>query len=167
MININILSRKYKVRRLNENDISIILELCKKNTEYYDYCPPMVDEDSIKEDILALPENITYDDKYYVGLFDDEVLIAILDLITNYPNKETAFIGFFMVNKENHNKGIGFLMIKEICDYLKNVGYKNIRLAWVKGNKQAENFWKKNGFIEIEERKDQNNHSVVLASKNL
>lgn len=36
-----------------------------------------------------------YADKYYIGYFEGEKLVAVMDLILNFPNKETAFIGFF------------------------------------------------------------------------
>lgn len=164
---VELLSKKYKVRKLIEKDIPTIFPLCKENKIYYDYCPPMVDEQSIKEDMYALPLNKEIADKYYVGFFDTEELIAVMDLIKKYPDKDTCFIGFFMVDIKKQAKGIGSFIIQEVCEYIKSLNYKYIKLAWIKGNNQAESFWHKNGFIEIDERKDQNNHSVIQAVKYL
>ncbi|MDO4940521.1 MAG: GNAT family N-acetyltransferase [Erysipelotrichaceae bacterium] len=164
-MNISSLSNKYNVRKLDREDIPSILSLCKENKIYYDYCPPMVNEESIVEDMIALPTNKTIDDKYYVGFFDKHKLIAILDLIVKYPNDETCFIGFFMMDINKQNNGIGSDIIKDICNYLKSLNYKKIRLAWIEGNKQAEHFWYKNGFKDLCNKKDQNNNNVIEAQK--
>ena len=63
---INGLSGEYAVRRLAEEDIPEILALCEKNTLYYRYCPPFVSEQSIRDDMNALPPGKTVSDKYYV-----------------------------------------------------------------------------------------------------
>ena len=42
---------------------------------------------SIESDMMALPNNIDIKDKYYVGYFKNEKLIAVLDLIDGYPKR--------------------------------------------------------------------------------
>jgi len=161
------LSKRYLVKKLGEEDIGDIFSLCEKNKEYYEYCPPMITESLVKEDMYALPENKTLDDKYYVGLYDSEKLIAILDLIEKYPDENTIFIGLLMLDIDIQNKGIGSLIFNDLCEYLKDIGYKYIRLAWILDNKKAKHFWLKNGFEIIKQTKDYNNHSVELAQRSL
>ena len=36
-----------------------------------------------------------------------------MDLIVKYPNKDTVFIGFFMVDKEHCGQGIGSKIIED------------------------------------------------------
>ena len=74
----------------------------------------------------ALPPNKSYDDKYYIGFFENDSLVAIMDLILGYPTEEIAFIGLFMTNVQYQNKGIGSNIIRDTCDYLNDLGYKNI-----------------------------------------
>ena len=69
-----------------------------------------------------------------------------MDLITAYPDNETAFICFFMLNIKYQHKGIASRIIKESIEFLKIEGYKKIRLGADKGNPQSFSFWKKNGF---------------------
>lgn len=52
-----------------------------------------------------------------------------MDLITAYPDDETAFIGFFMLNIKYQHKGIASRIIKELIEYLKTEGHKKIRLG--------------------------------------
>ena len=90
-------SKKYYIRKLQKNDIDQIYDLCSKNHLYYQYRPPYVTRKSIESDMMALPNNIDFKDKYYVGYFKNEKLIAVLDLIDGYPKKDVVFIGFFMM----------------------------------------------------------------------
>lgn len=160
-------SAKYEVRKLNRDDITIIYDLCKKNSLYYEYCPPVVTEESIADDLTALPPNTGIENKYYVGFFDSGKMIAVMDLIDGYPEEKIAFIGFFMIDVSVQNKGIGSAIIAELAGYLKSMGFKAIRLAWVKGNPQAEHFWTKNGFKFLKETSSTAAECVVLAERSL
>lgn len=140
------LSKKYRVSKLGEKDIPAILKVCEGNPQYYAYCPPAVSAESIRQDMRALPPGKELQDKYYLGFWDGEILIAVLDLILEYPNKDTAFIGFFMMNQDMQGKGVGSDIVEEICTHLKEQ-FLAVRLGYVKGNPQSEHFWKKNGFL--------------------
>lgn len=59
--------KKYAVSKLQKKDIPFILELCSKNTLYYEYCPSFVSYESIEEDMNAIPPNVVIERKYYVG----------------------------------------------------------------------------------------------------
>ena len=91
-MNPQILSSKYHVRRLEERDIPDIYALCIKNPLYYEYCPPVVTPEGIKSDMEELPPNTAPSQKYYLGFYEQQKLIAVLDLIDGYPTKENAFI---------------------------------------------------------------------------
>lgn len=164
---ISILSDRYLVLRMTEENIAEIYALCRNNTLYYHYCPPFVTEDSIVSDMNALPPNKSVSDKYYVGYYEGDKLIAVMDLIMDYPEESTAFIGFFMTDTCVQNKGVGSSIIEELCAALSQFGVSSIRLGWVKGNPQAEYFWHKNGFIETGATYDTDNYTVVVAQRSL
>lgn len=154
-------SKKYDVRKLHKNDINQIYDLCSKNHLYYQYCPPYVTRKSIESDMSALPDNVDFKDKYYVGYFKDGKLIAILDLIDGYPKKDIVFIGFFMIDSTIQKSGMGSAIVNELIDYLTTLEYEEVRLGWINGNPQAEHFWIKNGFCPIKEDR------VVLAKRRI
>lgn len=139
------LSNTYVVRRIEEQDVSEVFRLCGRNPQFYHYCPPAVTIEGIKADMHMLPPNKTMDDKYYMGFYHQGQLIAVMDLILGYPNEETAFIGFFIMNADFQGKGIGSQIIEDVCTYLKN-SFFFVRLTYVKGNEQSEHFWIKNHF---------------------
>ena len=166
-MNVSLFSSQYLVRYLNDIDIKAIYELCHNNSLYYQYCPPFVTEQSIVDNMKALPPNKEAADKHYVGFYNVDQLIAVMDLIMAYPDEKTAFIGFFMTDISVQNSGTGSSIINELCTYLISIGFVSVRLGWVKGNPQAEHFWHKNGFIETGVTYDTETYTVVVAQRKL
>ncbi len=167
ILDITKLSENYLVRRLDDSDIKSIYNLAKNNDTYYQHFPPIVTRESIAKDMKALPSNKTKEDKYYLGYFFGKNLIAVLDLIVDYPSEKSAFIGFFMLDRALQNQGIASKIITELCNFLKVNGYEKLRLAWVKTNTKAQSFWRKNGFVAIDEKKIANGISVIEAEREL
>jgi hypothetical protein len=54
----------------------------------------------ILHDLHITPPNTSAEAKYYVGFYNGDLLVAIMDLIDGYPDSDTAFIGFFMMNRQ-------------------------------------------------------------------
>ena len=106
-LDIEILSKSCSVRRLNQRDVDSIYDLCRENTVFYQYHPPFVTRESILKDMTALPPEKSMEDKYYLGFFAGDELVAVMDLILNYPKPDIAFIGFFMMNAQYQGRGIG------------------------------------------------------------
>lgn len=150
-MDINLLSKSFEVRRLEEKDVDMIYDLSRKNELFYRYHPPLVTKERIKQDLEALPPNKSDKDKYYLGFFDKDTLVAILDLILSYPTETISFIGLFMTSIEYQEKGLGSKIIRDVCSYLKELKYKKVRLGVDKGNPQSYYFWTKNNFHVISE----------------
>ena len=166
MIDISKLSKRYSVRLLEESDIEMLVEICKQNTVFYEYTEARPAKENILDDMKATPPGIDMQDKYYFGFFNGRELVAIMDLIDGYPKPETAYIGFFMMNRTYQGKKIGTAIIDEVIDYLKNTGKTSVRLAIDKGNPQSTHFWKKNGFEMISEA-DVNGWTKLVAERKL
>ena len=166
MIDISKLSNKYIVRRMSDPDAEAILEFCKENTQYYEYCQAELALEQVMSDLHLAPPGISPEDKYYVGFYEDDELMAVMDLIDGYPEENIVFIGFFMMNKRFQGKEIGSSIFRENSDYLMSIGMTSIRLAIDKGNPQSTHFWKKNGFKVIYEA-DRDGHVLLVAEKEL
>lgn len=151
MIDITKISRQYMVRRLEESDVDDIVGLFRQNTVFYKYTEARPTRENILDDMKAVPPGICLSEKNYFGFFQNQDLVAVMDLVDGYPNEDTAYIGFFMMNLKYQGNQIGTAIISETADYLKSVGKKAIRLAIDKGNPQSTHFWKKNGFVVVKE----------------
>ncbi|CAJ1187825.1 GNAT family N-acetyltransferase [Companilactobacillus paralimentarius] len=159
------LSSKYKVRRLVTSDTEEILKLSLSNPIFYKYCPPVITRPVIRHDMTVVPPHKTTDDKYYVGFFDGDKLIAMLDLIVKYPDEITAWVGLFMVDSQYQGKGIGTEIFNDIMSALKKSGLKQIELAYAKGNKQSKHFWVKNGFFETGNEAQEPGYTAIVMGR--
>lgn len=149
-MDIQTLSARYQVRRLVEADVDAILPLCAGNPLFYRYHPPMSTRESVLADMAALPPGTREEDKHYLGYFEDDMLVAVLDLILGYPAEDAAYLGFFMLRAEKQGKGVGSAMIAELADALGGQGVRVLHLAIDRGNPQSEAFWTKNGFAVVD-----------------
>lgn len=166
MIELSKLSTKYSVCVLTEADTDDILALCLGNTLYYRYCEAQPTKEQILNDLRITPPGADLSKKHYVGFRRDGELIAVLDLIDGFPDPETAYIGFFMMNIRYQGKQAGTKIIRELAEYLKEAGYTAIRLGIDKGNPQSTHFWKKNGFAVYKEV-ERDGGTLLAAEKKL
>ena len=150
-IDINKLSQRYDVRKLNFDDVEMIYTFCKRNTQYYEYCGKEITIELIENDLEITPPGIPIEQKYYIGFFDNNKLVAIMDLIDGYPDSDYVYIGFFMMNCELQGIGIGSVIISDTFEYLRGQGFQKCQLGIDKDNPQSNHFWKKNGFEVIKE----------------
>lgn len=165
-MDISKISKRYFVKRITKDNIDEVLKLCLGNPTYYKYCPPVASAESILEDLIKLPPKKSLEDKFYIGFYDQNNLVAVMDLILEYPNPSTIFIGFFMVDKKYQGKGIGSKIIKEVFDSL-CYEYVYVRLGYVLGNKQSESFWYKNNFSPTGIVVKEENYSIVILERKL
>ncbi len=161
------LSPSYRVRLLTEQDVPEVLALCQGNPLFYRHCPPFATAQSIFEDMVKLPPRTLPEDKAYIGFFDGDMLIAVMDLIRNYPEQDATFIGFFMTLASQQGNGLGSRIIAGLCAALASQGCPYIRLGWIEGNPQSQHFWRKNGFIETGVKSQQEAYTIIFAQRNL
>lgn len=167
MLNVEKLSTSYQVRKLTVQDANKAFALVQSNPTYFSYCPPQATRHSILEDMKVVPANKTLDDKYYVGFFKDNDLIAILDLVTSYPDDKSAWMGFFMVDAKYQGKGIGSSIMSDVLSAVENSGISRIELSYAKGNVQSEQFLLKNGFVKDGREIPVPGYTVVVMEQNL
>ena len=145
-MDISLLSADYTIRQLTPADVDTVYHLCAENTLFYQYHPPFATRENIINDMSALPPGKEMKDKFYLGFFSGDILVAVMDLILNYPEEKTAYIGFFMTKKERQGRGLGTALIGELMDELRRERFRKVRLAVDRGNPQSKAFWEKNGF---------------------
>lgn len=160
------LSDSYKIRRLTEADVPMLYAWMTRNDQYYKYCGTGTSPERVRQDLTLCPPGIPPAQKHYVGFFDGDTLTAIMDLIDGYPNADTAFIGFFMMNKDLQGQGTGTAIIRDVLAYLAALDYTAVRLGIDKENPQSNHFWRKNGFTVLKEV-TQEQGVILLAERKL
>ena len=149
-LDINALSTVHKVRQITSEDISDVYALCKSNQKYYEYTNTAPTVESLTEIISRVPEEGGINDKYFVGFYDCDRLVSVLELITGYPEKDDAFIGWFMVDGHLQRHGIGSQIFADVRAAMSAQGYDYLSLQCEKENTEAIAFWQAQGFRAIE-----------------
>ena len=160
-------SAHYTMCLLTEKVLPDLYLLCVSNPRYYSYMKCEPDQEVLKGELTALPPGKSLEDKYFAGIYEGDRMVAILDLITGYPNPKTAFIGWFMVDGALQGNGIGRGFIAELCAYLKNSGFDQIRLGCIEDNAEGRRFWERNGFCYTGNQYSTEHYTVLVLQKSL
>ena len=165
-IQIEKLSDSYTIRRLTDADVPLLYAWMLRNDQYFRYCGGSTTPERVRQDLTLCPPGTTPAQKHYVGFFDEDTLVAVMDLIDGYPDADTAFIGFFMMNKDLQGQGTGTAIVRDVLAALRALGYPAVRLGIDKENPQSNHFWRKNGFTVLREAA-QERGIVLLAERRL
>ena len=163
-IQIEKLSDSYTIRCLTDADVPMLYAWMLRNDQYFRYCGGSTTPERVRQDLTLCPPGTTPAQKHYVGFFDAGTLVAVMDLIDGYPDADTAFIGFFMMNRELQGQGTGTAIVRDVLAALRALGYTAVRLGIDKENPQSNHFWRKNGFTVVREAA-QERGIVLLAER--
>ncbi|HFU3729705.1 TPA: GNAT family N-acetyltransferase [Streptococcus suis] len=155
-------STSFQVRKLTEADLEQVLALYQTNPLYFEYFPPLPSLEGLANDLVDCPPGKSLSDKYFLGFWDKERLVAILDLIDGYPTAEVAYIGLFMVDAHFSGQGLGSKIVAELLPQLAT-RFKKVRLGYVESNPQSSHFWFKVGFCPTGEVKELAGKTIVIA----
>jgi len=161
------ISAQFQVRRVTEEDLPELLALAEGNPVYYEHMHVQPKLENLREDLTKLPPRTVPEDKYFLGFYRDGRLCAALDLILHYPNRETAFVGWFILRKDLQGRGTGTAMVNELMTFLQYQGFSFVRLGYVKGNPQSKAFWEKNQFIPTGVEPEGDGYTIVVMERRL
>ena len=118
--------------------------------------------------ISEVPEGSSAESKNFVGFYDeDSKLVAILDLITGYPESDDAFIGWFMVEAEKQGMGIGSQLFADIRAAMKAQGFDYLQVRLSKDSSDAVSFWQSQGFAATGEEDQSGRHTVLTFAREI
>ena len=167
-LDVETFSGDYHVRRIREEDIEDVYHLCRANRKYYRYLHTRPTRKALTDVITEVPEGSVLSDKYFTGFYDDEDdLVAILDLIIGYPETDSAFIGWFMVDAEKQNQGIGSQIIADLRAALSAQGIRKLSLGCIRENTEAREFWEHQGFTAAGREVDQKEYVVDVFEREI
>ena len=167
-LDIRTLSTQYKVRKITEEDISRVYRLAKSNRRYYRYLGRIPTRESLTDIISTVPDGVSPVCKHFVGFYnEDEALVAVMDLITGYPESNDAFIGWLMVDGDMQGKGVGSGIFADVRAAMKAAGYDYLSLAVIKKNEEALKFWQDQGFCVEEETVSTDGYEVFRMARDI
>lgn len=129
------------------------LNIYLKNDYYFSKIsenPPSIS--NVEEDIEVTPNGVQKNQKNYRLIsFNDEIL-GVVDYLTNYPEKNTILIGFFIIKNNKQKQGLGVKIFKYLENLFKSKNFFKIRIGVLTDNEVGLSFWKKQNFKEIERK---------------
>ena len=98
------------------------------------------------------PPDFPLEDKYALGVFQDDALLGVIDFLVGYPKPDTAFVGLLLIDPDARGRGLGAQVFGRVQAWLVTQGIKEIRLGVQMNNPRARRFWERQGFIHLEDR---------------
>lgn len=80
------------------------------------------------------------------GLFSGGQLVALGDLILEYPTSTAAFIGLLLLDPAVRGSGLGVTFLRYLEDQARMHGASSLYLAVLDENPRARAFWEREGF---------------------
>jgi len=99
-----------------------------------------------RNDLTALPPNCTPDQKLYFTIQKDNHPLAVCDIILNFPEKQTFWLGLLLIHATHQNQSLGSHFLSHILQAAKISGYITAQLGVIDINTRAAAFWQKHGF---------------------
>lgn len=161
------LRSEYAVRELTHADVPEMLRVAQSNPLFYQYMRPDPTPENIAADLTALPPRRTMADKHFLGWFDGDRLVAMMDLITHHPKQDMAFIGWYILDAAQQGRGLGRRLVSDVLAMLRSQGVSEVRLGRIEGNPQSERFWHVCGFEENGLSYDTEDYRVLVMAKGL
>ncbi|HLP27076.1 MAG TPA: GNAT family N-acetyltransferase [Candidatus Didemnitutus sp.] len=140
------------LRRLSilDGDIEPLQNLFLRCTDYHELEEGESTVDDAAEYLLKnVPPDTAGEDKIVLGMFDSTgLLVAVCDLLRNYPLPREWWIGLLMIDPNHRGTGLGSQII---ADVIAMAGAENATALWVaplEQNPNAQRFWERHGFVE-------------------
>lgn len=133
------------VRLLTESDVLELQVFLDLFDDFFMLCEG---EKGSAEGILKScpPSKDPLQDKLVLGIYENEQLTGLIDLIQNYPAESIWTIGYLLINPKYRSQGKGSSVVESVASALRQVQGKKMRCGVQEQNLPALNFWTKCGF---------------------
>lgn len=141
---------EFEIRPIQEADFDSVINMQKADQEFFVRTRgelPTVE--TLQTAISQLPPRTKADQKHDVGIWQNGMLVAVLDYVDGYPGEGFVWIGFFMVAQESRKKGIGREVISAFLAAANAAENKAVRLGCNVENIDGHVFWEQMGFRDL------------------
>ncbi|ALO03541.1 GNAT family N-acetyltransferase [Lactiplantibacillus paraplantarum] len=137
----------FKIRLLTLADQEALLALEQSNPRYHQYfSPEPLTMTEIRHDLTAHPDEIAAAQKQVFGFYLANRLVAVLDLLNQYPQEQLLFVGLLMVNQTYQRKSVGQVIMTGLMQAALQSNITAIQLTRVTADDGVARFWHRLGF---------------------
>lgn len=141
----------YTIKALNfKTDLTLFIPFLKANQDHFlDYQTHNPTADDALEFFEDCPPDARREDKYLLGVFYQDNLIGMIDLLDYFPNAENSMIGYLVLLPSYRGLGLAQAIYEWIEKRALKYGFKTLRLCVIKENVPAVKFWVKQSYREL------------------
>jgi ribosomal protein S18 acetylase RimI-like enzyme len=157
------------IKRLNETHSLELQDFLDKFEDFFMLCEG---EKGVSSALLqACPSSKDRTlDKFVLGFYEEGNMIALMDLIRNYPQDKSWTIGYFLLHPALQGTGKGSALLQRILPFIQEFQGQKLRCAVQEQNPRALHFWQKVGFVitdKVEEKLGQSVNQTYILEKHL
>lgn len=137
----------FEIRLLTLADQEALLKLEQSNPRYHQYfSPEPLTMTEVQHDLTAYPDELAAAQKQVFGFYLAHRLVAVLDVLNQYPQEQFLFVGLLMVNKAYQRKSVGRVIVTGLMQAALQANITAIQLTRVTADEGVARFWQKLGF---------------------
>ncbi|AVK61744.1 N-acetyltransferase [Lactobacillus sp. CBA3605] len=137
----------FTVKLLTLADQQALLELEQSNPQYHQYFSPTdLTLAEVQNDLTARPDGVAAEQKQVFGFYLAHHLVAVLDVLTQYPKQDFLFIGLLMVGQAYQRRSVGSVIATGLMQAALQSNIHCLQLSRVTDDTVTATFWKKLGF---------------------
>ncbi len=157
---------EYDIRLLTEDDEADIQDLCERCSDFSELVEGRTPEKGAGHNILFdLPPGKEMKDKYVLGVYKENIMVAVIDIVKDYVLHGEWIIGLLMIDPGERGKGLGRKLHALIKARIMEERGKLLRIGVVEENHRGYNFWREMGYVEANRQKNTygtKEHTVIV-----
>jgi GNAT superfamily N-acetyltransferase len=166
MNRLTVKEENYEIRLLGARNEAELQDLCERCHEFALLTEGQLPGLKAGFDILNdLPPVKEMEDKRVLGVYDEGLLAAVVEMVKDYKTVGEWIIGLLLIDPEKRGNGLGSAIHDYIIEYVSQNGGSLLRIGVIEENIRGMNFWKRMGYHEVE-RKVQSfgikEHTVIV-----
>lgn len=131
-------------------DESRLQEFLERCSDYYllheDRPTP---KDAARHELAAVPDGRSTSDLRLIGMTTASGdLVAVAQLLRDYPASGDWWIGMLLVAPSERGRGVGSLLFEHVMQLVRTEGARTLQLVVSSRNPRARQFWERLGFVE-------------------
>ncbi len=157
---------EYNIRLLSVDDeieIQGLYERCSDFSELVESRTP--EKDAGRSVLFDLPPGKELKDKYVFGVYKEDVLISVIDIVKDYKIDGEWIIGLLMIDPSERGNGLGRKLHDIIKAWVSEEQGRLLRIGVVEENHRGHKFWLEMGYVEVDRVKmicGNKEHTVIV-----
>lgn len=142
---------EYTIRLLSGDDEIDVQDLCERCSDFSELIegrPP--EKDAGNSILFDLPPDKELKDKFVFGVYkENNLLIAVADMIKDYKETGEWIIGLLMIAPSERGNSLGRKLHDLIKTWVLEEHGKVLRIGVVEDNDRGHRFWREMGYTEV------------------